>query len=114
MRGIHGRYHDSKKRMTSRIIILVLAFGIGITGPLGTRSDDRAPLALTGRVSSETAEPMEGVLVRAKGVGATVSVTVVTDRNGAYSFPAVRLGPHRYNLDIRATGYELPNPVSVE
>ena len=57
---------------------------------------------------------MEGVLVRAKGIGRTVSVTVVTDRNGEYSFPAARLTPQTYNLDIRAVGYELANPVSVE
>jgi len=57
---------------------------------------------------------MEGVLVRAKGMGGTVSVTVVTDHGGGYSFPATRLVPRTYNLDIRAVGYQLANPVSVE
>ena len=98
----------------SRITVFVLAFGIGVASPLPARPDDRAPLALAGRVSSETEGPMEGVLVRAKGIGSTVSVAVVTDRGGRYSFPATRLTPRTYNLDIRAVGYELANPVTIE
>jgi hypothetical protein len=108
------RYHGSRKRMMLRTTIFVLAFGMSVAGPLAARPDDRAPLALTGRVSSDTEGPMEGVLVRARGIGRTVSVTVVTDRNGEYRFPATRLAPRRYDLDIRAVGYELANPVSVE
>lgn len=97
-----------------RTTILLLVFGICVTGPLAALPDNRAPLALAGRVSSETARPMEGVLVRAKGMGSSMSVTVVTDRNGRYAFPASQLAPRNYNLDIRAAGYELANPVSVE
>src|SRR5882672_9715963 len=100
--------------MMLRIIIGVLALGVGVAGPLAAQGNQRAAAALTGRVSSDTEGPMEGVLVRAKGIGRTVSVTVVTDRNGEYSFPAARLTPQTYNLDIRAVGYELANPVSVE
>src|SRR5258708_4958453 len=99
--------------MRLRKTILALAFSLGVACPL-TAHAERAPLALAGRVISETAEPMEGVLVKAKGMGGTVSVTVVTDRSGAYSFPATRLAPRTYKLDIRAVGYELANPVSVE
>ena len=40
-------------------------------------------LALAGRVSSDAEGPMEGVLVRAKGEGKTISVTVVTRSRGA-------------------------------
>src|SRR5882762_8763750 len=100
--------------MMLRIVIGVLALGVGVAGPLAAQGNQRAAAALTGRVSSDTEGPMEGVLVRAKGIGRTVSVTVVTDRNGEYSFPAARLTPQTYNLDIRAVGYELANPVSVE
>ena len=57
---------------------------------------------------------MEGVLVRAKGEGKTISVTVVTDHEGRYSFPASRLAPGKYKIDIRAVGYDLASPVSVE
>src|SRR5712671_6597497 len=100
--------------MMLRIIIGVLALSVGVVGPLGAQGNHRAAASLAGRVSSDTEGPMEGVLVRAKAIGRTVSVTVVTDRNGEYSFPAARLTPQTYNLDIRAVGYELANPVSVE
>src|SRR6195256_6988927 len=100
--------------MMLRIIIGVLALGVGVTGPLAAQGNHRAAASLAGRVSSDTEGPMEGVLVRAKGIGRTVSVTVVTDRHGEYSFPAARLTPQTYNLDIRAVGYELDSPVSVE
>lgn len=53
---------------------------------------------------------MEGVLVSAKAVGSTVRVTVVTDRQGRYVFPRERLMPGRYQLSIRATGYDLKDP----
>ena len=57
---------------------------------------------------------MEGVLVRARGAGKTISVTVVTDHEGRYSFPASKLTPEKYNIDIRAVGYDLASPVSVD
>jgi len=57
---------------------------------------------------------MEGVLVRGKCVGSTVSVTVVTDHEGVYSFPAGRLSSRRYKLDVRAIGYDLAHPVFVD
>jgi streptogramin lyase len=57
---------------------------------------------------------MEGVLVRAKGEGKTISITVVTDHEGNYSFPARRINPGKYSIDIRAVGYDLASPVSVE
>src|ERR1700704_7167105 len=97
-----------------RIIICVLAMSVGVAGPLAAQGNHRAAASLAGRVSSDTEGPMEGVLVRAKAIGRTVSVTVVTDRHGEYSFPATRLTPQTYNLDIRAVGYDLARPVSVE
>jgi virginiamycin B lyase len=100
--------------MMLRIFLCVLAFGAGVVAPLAAQGDQRAATALAGRVSSDTEGPVEGVLVRAKGIGGTVSVTVVTDRKGEYSFPATRLTPRTYNLDIRAVGYELVNPIPVE
>src|SRR5215469_8253837 len=71
-------------------------------------------VALTGRVSSEAEGAMEGVLVRAKKEGATISVTVVSDREGRYSFPATRLSPGMYKIDIRAVGYDLEQPASAD
>ena len=36
---------------------------------------------------------MEGVLVSAKKTGSNITVTVVSDKEGRYSFPATRLEP---------------------
>jgi streptogramin lyase len=64
-------------------------------------------VALTGQVSSQEEGLMEGVLVSAKRDGSTVTITVVSDAKGRYSFPASKLEPGRYALHIRAVGYEL-------
>ena len=66
--------------------------------------------ALTGIVRSDAEGPMEGVLVSAKRVGGTITITVVTDKSGRYEFPQERLEPEKYNITIRATGYDWPTP----
>src|SRR5215470_3871150 len=70
--------------------------------------------ALTGVVSSQEEGNMEGVLVNAKKEGATVTITVVTDQKGNYSFPADRLSPGKYTISIRAAGYTLLEPKATE
>ena len=50
---------------------------------------------------------MEGVVVSAKKDGSTITVSVVTDAQGRFAFPAARLEPGRYTLKARAAGYEL-------
>lgn len=75
---------------------------------------DGPDLALTGRVSSSQEGMMEGVLVSAQRSGSPISVTVVTNEAGRYSFPAGRLPPGHYALRIRAVGYELDGPGSVD
>ncbi|HYT47759.1 MAG TPA: hypothetical protein VEL04_05025, partial [Burkholderiales bacterium] len=45
-----------------------------------------AQTALTGLVSSAEEGAMEGVLVGAKKAGSTITVTVVSDAQGRYSF----------------------------
>ncbi len=69
--------------------------------------------ALAGRVSSQEEGAMEGVIVRAKKTGSTIAVSVVSDAQGRYSFPANRLDAGQYALSIRATGYMLEGPASV-
>jgi len=68
---------------------------------------------LSGRVTSVEEGAMEGVLVSAKRDGSTITVTVVSDAQGRYSFPAKRLAPGRYTLHLRAVGYELDAPSTV-
>jgi streptogramin lyase len=63
--------------------------------------------ALIGRVSSLEEGAMEGVLVSAQKVGSTIRITVVTDAQGRYAFPAAKLEPGNYQIAVRAVGYEL-------
>jgi streptogramin lyase len=66
-----------------------------------------ADSALTGQVSSLEEGAMEGVLVSAQKDGSTIRITVVTDAQGRYAFPAAKLEPGSYKISIRAVGYEL-------
>src|SRR6266550_1813334 len=70
--------------------------------------------ALTGQVSSEADGAMEGVVVTARKAGAKLSISVVTDAQGRYSFPADRLEPGQYALTIRAIGYDLTGKASAD
>src|SRR5262245_58043734 len=80
-----------------------------LSGILSTPVCAQAP-ALAGKVSSAEEAAMEGVLVSAKKAGSTITVTVVSDAEGRYSFPAKKLSPGRYSLRVRAVGYELEGP----
>jgi streptogramin lyase len=70
--------------------------------------------ALTGQVSSPKEGFMEGVVVGAKKEGSTVTVNVTSDEKGRYSFPAAKLSPGRYALKVRAAGYDLDGPKTVD
>src|ERR1051325_10421566 len=75
---------------------------------------DSAQTALTGVVSSQKEGPMEGVIVSAKRDGSTVTVSVVSNAQGRYAFPRNRLEPGQYSVRMRAVGYELERPATVE
>jgi streptogramin lyase len=83
----------------------------GLVGLLvaGSAAAQQAGPALTGKVTAGEG-PLEGVLVSAKKSGSTVTITVVSDKDGRYSFPAARLEPGSYALHIRAVGFELEGP----
>src|SRR5205807_1449077 len=68
---------------------------------------------LSGRVTSAEEGAMEGVLVSAKRTGSSVTISVVSDAQGRYGFPASRLQAGTYSLGIRAVGYELSGPVTI-
>ena len=70
-------------------------------------------VALKGQVSSADEGPMEGVLVSAQKSGSTITVTVVSDEQGRFSFPAGRLETGDYALRVRAIGYDLDSPSAV-
>jgi virginiamycin B lyase len=69
--------------------------------------------ALVGTVVSDREGPMEGVLISAKKYGSIITVSVMSDKNGEYSFPASRLEPGQYVLTIRAAGYKVEGVTNV-
>jgi len=91
------------RRNLSTILVLGIAFGILVLPARAIAAD----AALAGRVASAEEGPMEGVVVSAYREGSVVTVSVVSDQDGHYRFPAARLAPAHYFLDIRADGYEL-------
>jgi len=70
--------------------------------------------ALSGRVTSAKEGPMEGVVVSAKKLGSTITISVATDDRGRFSFPATRLEPGQYALATRAVGYDLEGPKTAD
>jgi virginiamycin B lyase len=77
-------------------------------------SQAQTPVALTGVVTSDAEGRMEGVLVTAKPDDGNIRITVISDDQGRYAFPAGRLQQGKYSLAIRAVGYELPGPIAVD
>jgi streptogramin lyase len=78
------------------------------------RAQGQPPVALSGHVTSDAEGPMEGVVVSAKKAGSIVTISVVSDAQGRYSFPANRLGAGKYTLKIRAAGYDLAAPAAAD
>jgi virginiamycin B lyase len=101
----------SRRSMVTSVSFLVLTAWLAGIGNLAAQTGSPA---LAGKVSAGQGA-LEGVLVSAKKDGSNVTVTVVSDKDGHYSFPAARLEPGQYSLRIRAVGYDLGNssPVSV-
>ena len=97
-----------KAFMTTASLAGILAGLSVVTAPA-----QNAP-ALTGQVTSAEEGAMEGVLVSAKKDGTNITVTVVTNDKGQYSFPGNRLDPGHYTIAIRAGGYNLDGPNAVD
>jgi virginiamycin B lyase len=98
----------------SLTVMSVFALVLFLAASHASPPDTPTAAALIGQVTSAEEGPMEGVLVSAKKDGATIRITVVTDRQGRYSFPAAKLEPGHYNLAIRAAGYDLDGPASAD
>jgi streptogramin lyase len=94
-----------RRLVTGLCIVLSLA--------AGARARE-ASVALTGTVTSAEEGAMEGVLVSAQRAGSPITVTVVSNAQGRYKFPADRLAAGAYTLTIRAAGYELGAPAATE
>ena len=99
---------------TIRTFIALTATGCGIAGLSTAGALAQASAALTGKVTSAEEGAMEGVLVSARKDGSNITVTVVSNDKGDYAFPADRLDPGHYTIRIRAAGYDLDGPKSVD
>jgi hypothetical protein len=93
--------------MQIRTMLLAAAATYAAFQPVNGTTSAAAQTALSGRVSSAEEATMEGVVVSAKKDGSTVTVSVVSDAQGRFAFPAARLEPGKYSIKIRAAGYQL-------
>ena len=91
---------------------LAAIFTLAVAFPHALHAQSAA--ALSGQVTSAEEGAMEGVLVSAKKAGSTITITVVSDAQGHYSFPASKLDAGSYALAVRAIGYELDSPKTAE
>ena len=98
--------------MLTRHIVFGVTASLAVT--LAAAAPATAQTELAGQVRSTAEGPMEGVVVTAKRHGSTIAISVVSDAGGRYRFPAHRLraGPHA--LSIRAIGYDLEGPRTVD
>ena len=97
--------------MEARRFLLTVAVTLAaclLHGPFAPRHvEAQAPPTLTGQVTSAEEGPMEGVVISARKDGSTISISVVTNPQGRFAFPAERLESGHYTLRARAAGYEL-------
>jgi virginiamycin B lyase len=101
--------------MRIRALLLASALGFASTFYLpGLEAQAQSPAALTGTVTSQQEGKMEGVVVSAKKAGGTITISVVTDADGKFSFPAAKLSPGQYTISTRAIGYDIDGPKTVE
>jgi len=92
------------------VVLAAGAVALLLQAAPGSLRAQTEPPALSGRVTSAEEGAMEGVLVSAKKAGSTITITVVSDAQGRYRFPAGKLEPGSYALRIRAVGYDLDGP----
>src|ERR1700761_4843337 len=98
-------------RLSMGVSFVCLA-AVACLATAGPSAAQQAGAALSGTVTAGP-EALEGVLVSAKKSGSTITTTVVSGKDGHYSFPAGRLEPGAYSLRIRAVGYDLDGPSEV-
>src|ERR1700722_10014370 len=107
---------------TSRLTLAVIASGIFLAAQTflvlesnaQTAAMNQGVAALSGQVTSTEEGPMEGVLVSAKKKDSTITITVASDKSGHYRFPKTKLDSGSYSISMRAGGYDLDSPNTVE
>src|SRR3984893_14382289 len=86
--------------MDPRHLMASAGLALSLTRLVLAAAQAQGAAALTGQVTAAEEGPMEGVLVSARKDGGNITVTVVSDQKGAYSFPAGRLDPGHYTIAI--------------
>jgi hypothetical protein len=104
----------TNREATMRMRTLLLATTVLFTGPLLASTQAQTAGTFSGQVSSTEEGAMEGVLVSAKREGSHFTTTVVSNDKGQFSFPAAKLEPGKYTITIRAAGYTLAGPKTVD
>ncbi|MGA2717645.1 MAG: carboxypeptidase-like regulatory domain-containing protein, partial [Candidatus Acidiferrales bacterium] len=95
-------------RPTSLLLLAsVLSVIFSVHAPIRAQEPSEG---LAGRVTSVEESAMEGVVVSARKDGSTITVSVDSDKQGHFGFPADRVEPGHYTLAIRAVGYDLDGP----
>src|ERR1700686_1778757 len=95
-------------------VSMVFAILQAAPNPAYAAGEGQVPAALAGQVTSQEEGPMEGVVLSAKKEGSTITVSVISDNKGHYSFPANRLDSGHYTLKTRAVGYVLDASAAVD
>src|SRR5881397_498792 len=92
------------------VIIVVAALAVLFSGG-AFRLPAQEPVSLTGHIKSDEEGLMEGVAVSARRAGSNMTLTVISNAKGVYSFPQNRLEAGEYSITVRAVGYDLASPV---
>lgn len=97
----------------------VIGLAVAISGLVGggfvgssanlAYADDAKPF-FSGVIKDAQGEPMEGVVVSLRNPESGVLVAVNSDSEGKYAFAQDRLAAGRYQLNVRAVGWQLADP----
>jgi virginiamycin B lyase len=98
---------DKEKDMPRDSLCVAAAALLVMLMQVATPARAQSRATLSGHVSSTEEGAMEGVVVSAKAAGSPMTVSVTSDAQGQYSFPAGRLPAGQYDIKIRAVGYDL-------
>src|SRR4051794_21105008 len=90
--GIHARFARVSLGADMHILALRALAVLGLFQLAASLPAIGQPV-LSGTITSAEEGAMEGVLVSAKRVGSTITVTVASDAEGRYAFPAAKLEP---------------------
>src|SRR3989442_10672473 len=91
------------------VIMVVGALAMLFSGGV-LRLPAQEPVSLTGHIKSDEEGLMEGVAVSARRAGSNMTLTVISNAKGVYSFPQNRLEAGQESITRRAVGYGRASP----